>query len=98
MHTGFRSCHVGALKHASFSSCGMQPQELWRMGLVSSSTAHGIFLDWGLNPCPLHLQVDSYPLYQQGNPILAIKYFKVYSPVILNAFTLLCIHHHHLPP
>ena len=81
-----------------------QLQQLWHAASrvmahgLSSSTSHGIFLDRGPNPCPLHLQVDSYSLYQQGNPILAIKYFKVYSPVILNAFTLFCIHHHHLPP
>ena len=34
-------------------------------GLICS-VARGIFLGWGSNPCPLHLQVDSYPLYYQG--------------------------------
>ena len=35
---------------------------------LSCSTACGIFLDQGSNPCPLHQQADSYPLYHQGSP------------------------------
>ena len=35
---------------------------------LSCSVAHGIFLDQGSNPCPLHWQVDSYLLYHQGSP------------------------------
>ena len=35
---------------------------------LSCSTACGIFLDQGLNPCPLHWQVDFYPLHHQGSP------------------------------
>ena len=31
--------------------------------------AHGILLDQGLNPCPLHWQADSQPLDHQGSPI-----------------------------
>ena len=34
---------------------------------LSGSTACGIFLDQGSNPCPLHWQVDSYPLSHQGS-------------------------------
>ena len=34
----------------------------------SCSSAHGTFLDQESNPCPLHRQVDSYPLYHQGSP------------------------------
>ena len=30
--------------------------------------ARGIFPDQGLNLCPLHWQVDSYPLHHQGSP------------------------------
>ena len=33
---------------------------------VSCSTARGVFLDRGSNPCPLHWQADSYPLRHQG--------------------------------
>ena len=32
---------------------------------LSCSVAGGIFLDQRLNPCSLHWQVDSYPLYHQ---------------------------------
>ena len=34
----------------------------------SCSTACGIFLDRGSNPCPLHWQADSQPLRHQGSP------------------------------
>ena len=37
--------------------------------LRSCSTAYGIFLDQGLNPCPLHWYVDSYLLHHQGSPV-----------------------------
>ena len=35
---------------------------------LSCSAACGIFLDQGLNLCPLHWQVDSNPLHHQGSP------------------------------
>ena len=35
---------------------------------LSWSKACGICLDQGLNPCPQHWQVDSYPLCHQGSP------------------------------
>ena len=35
---------------------------------LSCSIACGIVLDQGSNPCPLHWQADSYPLYHWGNP------------------------------
>ena len=38
---------------------------------LSCSMACGIFLDQGLNPCPLHWQVDSYPVYHQRSPPLS---------------------------
>ena len=37
---------------------------------LSCSKACEIFLDQGLNPCPVHWQVDSYWLYNQGSPRL----------------------------
>ena len=37
---------------------------------LSCSTACGISLDQGLNLCPLHWQVDSYPLRPQGSPYM----------------------------
>ena len=36
----------------------------------SCSAACGIFPDQGSNPCPLHWQADSQPLYHQGSPCL----------------------------
>ena len=35
---------------------------------LSCCVACGIFLDQGLNLCPLHWQADSYPLRHQGIP------------------------------
>ena len=51
---GFRSRGVWVLSSThNFSSC---------------SEACGIFPDEKSNPCPLHGQVASYPLYSQGSP------------------------------
>ena len=38
------------------------------MNRLSCSVAGGIFLDQGLNSCPLHWQVDFYPLHHRGSP------------------------------
>ena len=46
-------------------SCGTQALE----HRPSCSTAHGILLDQGLNPCNIHLQADSQPLDHQGSPV-----------------------------
>ena len=48
-------------RHAGFSCCSRQSQQLWCMNLVCC-TACGIFLDQGLNLCSLHRTVDSHPL------------------------------------
>ena len=37
---------------------------------LSYPKAGGIFPDRGSNPCPLHWQTDSYPLYHQESPLL----------------------------
>ena len=42
---------------------------------LSYPEACGILLDQGSNPCPLYWQVDSYPLYHQGSPILSLTHF-----------------------
>ena len=36
---------------------------------LSCPESYGIFLDQGLNPCPLPWQAYSYPLYHQGSPV-----------------------------
>ena len=67
------------------SSCGSRAPWLLLAGSavvvvhgLSCSTACGIFLDQGLNLCPLHWQVDSYPLRLQGSPYMCF-FFKYSS-------------------
>jgi hypothetical protein len=56
-------------------------QWLWHTSLavvergLSCPMACGIFLEQGLNPCPLHWQADSYPLCHQGSPLIS-SFFK----------------------
>ena len=50
LHTGFLWLWSMGSKLTGLSSC-------YAHGLVAPQ--HGIFLDQGLNPCPLHWQVDS---------------------------------------
>ena len=47
-------------RHTTFSSCVAQ-----RLLLPK---ACGIFPGQGSNPCPVHWEVDSHPLYLQGSP------------------------------
>ena len=42
---------------------------------LSCPVACGIFLDQRSNLCPLHLQVNSQPLYHQGSPVLYFFFF-----------------------
>ena len=57
---------------------------LWSMGLVlvarglSCSAACGIVSNRGSNPCPLHSQVASHPLYPQGSPPWISYYFSLH--------------------
>ena len=53
------------------SSCGSWAPERRLSSCAhgsSCSTACGILLDQGSNPCPLHWQADSQPLRHQGSP------------------------------
>ena len=50
---------------------------------LSCSSARGLCLDQGLNLCPLHWQVGSYPLYHQRSPILVFIYLNC---MFLNCF------------
>ena len=63
-HMGFSSCGSRALERR-FSSCGNG---------LSCSAACGIFPDQGPNLCPLHWQVDSYPLHHQGSPCVSLSH------------------------
>ena len=64
-------------------------------GLICS-TAHGIFPDQGSNPCPLHWQVDSYPLYHQGSlskPIFNLVHACPVTSVVSDSATLWIVAH-----
>ena len=51
---------------------------------LSCSAACEIFLEEGSNPCPLHWQLDSYPLDHQGNPMqVFLKQMFVFVVLIL---------------
>ena len=82
-----------------FSSCSTQGLlMLWSTGSVfaahglSCREACGIFLDQGLNPCPLHWQVDSLLLSQQGSRTL----FFIHSTY--KSLHLLTPNSHSIPP
>ena len=71
---GFNSCSM------FLNSCGLWILEYGLIIVVhglSCSAACGIFLDQGSNLCPLHWQVDSYPVYHQGSPCLFVCLFLV---------------------
>ena len=50
------------------------------------SVSCGIFLDQGLNPCLLHWQADSYPLFHQGSPFSS--FFHYVLPLLRNTILL----------
>ena len=76
-----RSSLVAASRHGSSLRCH-RAHALQSAGSeagvhgFSWSTACGIFLDQGSSPCPMHRQVNSYPLYHQGSP--SAVYFNVW--------------------
>ena len=67
------SCGVQASHCGGFSCCRAHALDTWASVVVaqalSCSSACGIFPDQGSNPCPLHWQADSYPLYHLGSHI-----------------------------
>ena len=71
-HGGSFSCCRAQALGAGFSNCSSQALEHTSSVVVvhglSCSSARGIITDQGLNPSPLHWQVDSYPLQYQGSP------------------------------
>ena len=71
----FVAAHGLSLDAASrelLSCCGAQALRYVGSVVVaqalSRSVTCDIFLDQGLNPCPLHWQADSQPLDHQGSP------------------------------
>ena len=71
---GFLLCGAPAAHCGGFSCCGAQALEL---RLRSCGATCGISPDQGLNPCPLHWQVNSYPLCHQESPCIIFK--KIYD-------------------
>ena len=71
LHCGARASHCDGFSCCGARALGTQASVVVAHGL-SCSAACGIFLDQGLNPCPLHQQVDSQPLHHQGRPELPI--------------------------
>ena len=76
VHTGSGVVHTGSRRHTRAQEVCTRAQG-GTPGLgggahgLSCSMECGIFLDHRQNPCPLHWQVDSYPLNQQGSLISA---------------------------
>ena len=62
-----QDCSSTAACGSVLVACGFQGTRasLAVVRVLRGSAACGIFSDQGLNPCPLHWQVDSYPLSQQ---------------------------------
>ena len=82
--SGLPCCRAQDLGHTGFSSCSTWAQQLRLLGSraqvqlaaahrLSCSSACGIFLDQGSNPCLLHWQADSSPLSHQGS---LVRFFK----------------------
>ena len=61
-HSSAFCCRAAALGCVGSNSCGS------RLRSYGARAACGIFPDKGLNPCPVHWQVDPYPLCHQGSP------------------------------
>ena len=79
LHCGARASHCGGFSCFRARDLGARAsvvlaRGLWSAGSVvvvhglSCSAACGIFPDQGSNSCPLHWQMDSYPLHHQGSP------------------------------
>ena len=82
--SSFSCCRAWALgiwasvvKAHGLSSCGLWALEHWLSSFgtwaFSWSMACGIFLNQGLNPCPLHWQAHSYVLQHQESPLITLN-------------------------
>ena len=72
---GLQARRLQQLQHSGLVvvACGLQSTSSAAVAHgPSRSTACGILLDQGLNPHPLHWQVDSQPLRHQGSPCSVI--------------------------
>ena len=64
---GAQASHCWGFPCGGAQALGIQASVVATCGL-SCLDACGIFLDQGLNPCPLYWQVDSYPPDHGGSP------------------------------
>ena len=67
LHSGAWASHCSGCSCCRAQALGMQASVVMAHRL-SCFAACQTFLDQGSNLCPLHWQVDSCPLYQQGSP------------------------------
>ena len=76
-HCGGFSCYGAQASVVQHVGSAVMVPRLWSTGSVvvvheiSCSSVYGIFLDQGLNPCPLHWQADSLPLSHLGSPSIS---------------------------
>ena len=97
VHSGGWSSHCSGF---SCGTCalGARTSVVTALGLnsgghrFSCSVACGVFLDQGSNPCYLHRQVDSYPLYHQGIPFLKFYLFIWLHQVLVAAHGIFNLH------
>ena len=76
----FSCCRAQALESVGLSSCGTWARQL----CIRAQLPRGMWTlpDPGLNLCPLHWQVNSYPLCHQGSSLLTIlKPFYEYTRI-----------------
>ena len=81
LHMGFLQLQPAGASHCGgCSDCRAQAAGTWASVVVvhrfTCSVACGIFLDQGLNSCPLQWQADSQPLYHQGSSHCLFLYRK----------------------
>ena len=89
-------CSARASRCGGFSGWGVQAPGAWVSPVAAChlsgcgamafhcSMACGIAPDQGSNPCPLHWQADSYPLYHQGSLLSISHSFQVLGRSFLN--------------
>ena len=97
LHCGIRASYCGGFSFCGAWAVGTQALVVVGHGFSSCGSwaqvihACGIFLDQGLNSCPLHWQAESQSLDHQGS---SFKY--IFNPLLslLLLESLLCIHWH----
>ena len=76
---------LGAEQRSRHAGSRAQAQQLWRNGL-SCPEACGIHPDQGLNPCPLHWQMDSLLLIHQEARVVCFDAVKRHAGKLFISF------------